>query len=61
MVSRDGTAYLVGSRGVRRWTVAGYLDAVLRADMEVEVLTPRSIVTLIARGLPVQVHESADA
>ena len=61
MVSRDGTAYLVGSRGIRRWTVSGYLDAALRADMEVDVLTPRSIVILLARGLPVQVHESADA
>ncbi len=61
MVAHDGSAYLVRPNGVRQWTVSGYLHADLPADAEVDVLTPRSIIRLIALGLPVQVHASADA
>ena len=61
MVAHSGKAYLVRAQGVRLWTASGYLPAALAAHTEVEVLTPASIVKLLAAGLPVQVHLSADA
>lgn len=60
IVAHSGKAYLVRAQGVRLWTASGYRPAVLAADTEVEVLTPPSVVKLIAAGLPVQVHSSAD-
>lgn len=61
MVAHGSKAYLVRAHGVRLWTAAGYVPAELAAETQVEVLTPESIVRLIAGGLPVQVHASADA
>lgn len=61
MLARGGEAYVVRPHGARLWTASGYLPAALAHDAEVDVLTPRSIVRLLALGLPVQVHASADA
>ena len=61
MFACSGQAYLVRSNGVRIWTPSGYIPATVPKDAEVEVLTPMSIVKLLSRGLPVQVHPSADA
>lgn len=61
MVSYNNQAFLIRSGGVRLWTSSGYQRASLDPGVEVQVLTPRSIVQLIRLGLPVQAHKSADA
>ncbi|MBK1684002.1 hypothetical protein [Rhodoferax fermentans] len=61
MFSLDGHAYLVRLHGVRIWSSSGYSNTTLTPDVDVDVLTPKSIMQLIRLGLPVQVHESADA
>lgn len=61
MVAHSGKAYLVRKNGVCLWSVSGYSTASLPPEMEVDVLTPKSIVQMIGDGLPVQVHESAYA
>ncbi len=53
-------AFLVHERGLLRWTPGGYAGREsLRENAELSVLTPRSIVQAIARGLPVSLHPSA--
>ena len=61
MFTLENEAYLVRDNGIRIWSPSGYMPAAAIADSEVEVLTPLSIVQLLRRGLPVQVHPSADA
>ncbi|PYO03810.1 MAG: hypothetical protein DMD91_00060 [Candidatus Rokuibacteriota bacterium] len=53
-------AFLVHERGLLRWTPSGYAGREsLRESTELSVLTPRSVVRAIARGLPVGLHQSA--
>ena len=53
-------AFLVHERGLLRWTPGGYAGHESRREnAEVSVLTPRSIVQAIVRGLPVGLHPSA--
>lgn len=60
MFVHKGQAHLVRDNGIRVWSPSGYLAAPALKDAEVSVLTPKSIVTLLSCGLPVQVHPSAD-
>lgn len=60
MFAHDGKAYLTRPKNIRLWTSSGYLQAEVASDAEVDVLTPPSIVRLLAIGLPVQVDASAD-
>jgi len=53
-------AFLVHNSGLLRWTPGGYAGRESRGeDVELSVLTPRSVVRAIARGLPVGLHPSA--
>src|SRR6266567_7977333 len=53
-------AFLVHERRLLRWTPGGYAGRESRREnAELSVLTPRSIVQAIARGLPVGLHPSA--
>ena len=49
-VLHDGEAWLVRGDELRRWTPAGYDDAVLRPAGTAVVVTPSSLVTVLARG-----------
>jgi hypothetical protein len=51
MVAQNGRAFLVRGPMLRPWSFAGY-DAGVRRDpaLEVDVLTPRSTVAVLARG-----------
>jgi hypothetical protein len=60
-VALDGDAWLVLGDELLAWSNAGYTKRRLRpARMEVEVLTPRSIVAILAAGFRPGVHPSAD-
>jgi hypothetical protein len=60
VADEHGRAFLVHERGLLRWTPGGYAARERRAvDAEVSVLTPRSVVRAIARGMPVDLHPSA--
>jgi hypothetical protein len=50
MVVLDGKAWLVLRAELRRWTVAGYADRILRPRGLAEVLTPLSLVGALAAG-----------
>ena len=51
--------FLVHKGGLLRWTPGGYAaPEPLAEDIEISVLTPRSVVRAIARGLPVGMHPS---
>ena len=53
-------AFLVHERGLLRWTFAGYEAQKARGDdVELAVLTPRSVVRAIAEGFSVGLHPSA--
>jgi hypothetical protein len=57
-----GAAWLVRERGLAPWAACGYGPAVPRAaDAEFDVLTPPSVVRVISRGYPVDVHPSAES
>jgi hypothetical protein len=59
-VALDGAAWLVWRDELHEWTDRGYARRRLRAAApEVEVLTPPSVVALLAAGYPVAVHPSA--
>jgi hypothetical protein len=56
----DGSAWLVHEGRLRRWTPAGYTESrPIRGDARLRVLTPRSIVRVIAHGYPVDLHPTA--
>jgi hypothetical protein len=58
--SWDGDAYLVYSGGIYRWSFSGYTPADgLAFPVEVDVLTPRSIVRTFESGFLPGVHPSA--
>jgi hypothetical protein len=63
MVERDGSAFLVRGGALYPWSFEGYGAPLRRpsGDARVRVLTPRSMVAAIARGLEPQVDESAEA
>ena len=59
-VAIDGAAWLVWRGVLLAWADAGYADRRRPPQHgEVDVLTPRSIVALLAAGYPVSVHLSA--
>jgi len=56
----EGQPYLVLAAGIHPWTPDGYQPPLPRQwDGEVEVITPRSIVSVLAVGFTPQVHPSA--
>jgi hypothetical protein len=56
----DGEAFTIRGNRLLRWTPAGYLAAKLRPHAtEVDVLTPPSILTVLARGYIPLWHPSA--
>ena len=59
MFAVGGTPYLVRPGALYQWTPAGYLPAPPPATKKVAVLTPASIISMMKRGLQVQVHDSA--
>ena len=59
-VALDGAAWLVRERELLAWSDSGYAERRARPLRgEADVLTPRSIVALVAAGYPVWVHPSA--
>lgn len=59
-VAWENAPYLVWGERLYSWTAAGYLTPMLRpADIQVVVLTPRSIVRALAGGYRPTVHPSA--
>jgi hypothetical protein len=60
IVDAEGRPCLVREGALWPWAPAGYGPPVRpRDDLEVRVLTPRSVVKVLARGYPVDVHPSA--
>ncbi|HNB50696.1 MAG TPA: hypothetical protein PK530_02065 [Anaerolineales bacterium] len=55
----EQTAYLVLKNQILRWTPEGYEGAVGALQYPVRVLTPPSVVEMLARGYPVGIHASA--
>ena len=59
-VALAGAAWLVHERELLAWSDSGYAERRARPLRgEADVLTPRSIVALLAAGYPVSVHPSA--
>jgi hypothetical protein len=53
----DGAAWVVWGDALRKWSDAGYLERKARpARGEVEILTPRAIVAVLAGGLRPGIH-----
>ena len=62
MIARDGEAFALRGKHLLRWTPAGYTQAKPRPrGIEVDVLTPPSILAVLARGYAPRWHPSADA
>lgn len=60
MVVRDGAAYALRGGSLLRWSSNGYAEIVSRpAAVEIEVLTPPAIVTVLARGYAPLWHPTA--
>lgn len=60
-VAFDATAWLVWRDELLAWSDTGYAQRQPARDATVDVLTPPSIVALVAAGYPVGVHPSAHA
>jgi hypothetical protein len=61
MIVRDGEAFAVRGKELLPWTPAGYPEAKRRpSGIDVDVLTPPSILTVLARGYTPLWHPSAD-
>jgi hypothetical protein len=61
-VSIDGAAWLVLGTALRRWSDAGYRESRPRPVRgAVDVLTPRSIVAILAAGYAPGIHPTASA
>jgi hypothetical protein len=59
VVDRENRPCLVSEGTLRPWSPTGYGPRVRSGrDAEVAVLTPRSLVGILARGYPVEVHAS---
>lgn len=62
LVAIGSEAYLTAGGGLRRWSFDGYGPLTSRAtEMEVEVLTPKSIVITFAAGFKPDIHASANS
>jgi hypothetical protein len=60
MIARDGEAYAVRGMQLLRWTPAGYAGLHARAaGLDADVLTPPSILAVLARGYAPLWHPSA--
>jgi len=60
-VALDGAAFAVRGSHLLRWSENGYLDRIPRPRGMASVLTPPSIVGVLAAGYQPQWHPSADA
>jgi hypothetical protein len=62
LVAIGNEAYLTSSGGLRRWSFDGYGPLTSKAtEMEVEVLTPQSIVRTFAAGFKPDIHAGANS
>jgi hypothetical protein len=61
MIAVNGEAFAVRGNRLLRWTPSGYSDAKPRPrGIDVDVLTPPSILTVLTRGYAPHWHASAD-
>ena len=60
-VSLDNAAYAVRGSHLLRWSETGYVEKIARPGGNATVLTPPSIVAVLAAGYQPQWHPSADA
>ena len=61
MIALDGAAFAVKGNRLLHWTPQGYADVKPRPrGIEVDVLTPPSIMAVLARGYVPGWHKSAD-
>ncbi len=61
MIAIDGQAFAVRGNRLLRWTPSGYSETKSRPQgIDVDVLTPPSILTVLARGYAPLWHASAD-
>ena len=58
-IVRDDAAWLVLDDALLRWSPAGYTQRAPRADIQVRLLTPPSIVELFRNGYTPAIHPSA--
>lgn len=60
MIARDGGAFVLRGKRLLRWTPSGYTDSKSRPrGIDVDVLTPPSILTVLVRGYTPLWHPSA--
>jgi hypothetical protein len=57
----NGNAFLVTSGGVFEWSLSGYSRASLPKLVDVDVLTPKSVVAVLRAGYVPWIHPTADA
>ncbi len=60
-VALDGAAFAVRGSHLLRWSENGYMEKIPRPRGMANVLTPPSIVGVLAAGYQPQWHPSADA
>ena len=60
MIALDGEAFAVRGQHLLRWTPSGYAGKRPRPRGDVDVLTPPSMLTVLARGYAPLWHPSAD-
>jgi hypothetical protein len=60
-VARDGSSYAVRGSHLLRWSENGYVEKITRPRGNANVLTPPSIVGVLAAGYQPQWHPSADS
>jgi hypothetical protein len=60
MIAVDGEAFAVRGQHLMRWTPSGYAEKRARPRDDVDVLTPPSMLTVLARGYAPLWHPSAD-
>lgn len=59
-LAEEDSSWLLWARRLLRWTVYGYTESRPIASATVEVLTPRSVVNVLAAGYQPVVHQSAE-
>jgi hypothetical protein len=59
MIARDGEAFAVRGKHLLRWTPEGYAETRARSRGDIDVLTPPSMLTVLARGYAPLWHPSA--
>ncbi len=60
VADNEGLPYLVREHGLTQWEPGGYGRTIPAGGAMFQVLTPKSIVRVIAGGFPVMVHPSAE-